>query len=200
MKKIILLLMMLISFTSFSQGPEFEIYTGITNPKPENTTLGYMVGLNVTPNLFQIDKHNPKKSREYLNKFLLGIEFSGYQTKPQTTIIEDTQSEYTYSDCNCTTTPIDGITTVGKYITKQDVLAVSLNFGVELYKGWFVLSGISSYQHRNILNNETLDKYRTTYLDFGLKKYIKVGRSYWSPTIKFNSEVISFGLGYSFYK
>lgn len=201
MKKIILIFALMVSFASFAQnGPEFELYAGLTAPKPEHANLGYMIGLNVTPDLFQIDKHNPKKYREYLNKWLLGIEFSGYQTRPQTTIIEPSISGPVKLDCNCTVTPIDGVSTGGTYITKQDVIAVSLNVGVEIYKGWYVLSGVSSYQHRNILNNETLSKYRTTYIDGGIKKYIRIGRAYWSPTFKFNSEVVSFGLGYSFYK
>jgi hypothetical protein len=201
MKRLILVFIFLVSFASFAQGPEFELYAGMAVPQPENTNLGYQIGVNLTPNLFQLDKNNPKKYREYLNKWLIGVEFSGYQTKLQSVILDKNQVPITPTEhCNCTSTPIDGINTGGTYITKQDVIAVSLNLGVEIYKGWYVLSGISSYQHRNILNNETLNKYRTTYLDFGLKKYIKIGRSYWSPTFKFNSEVVSFGLGYSFYK
>jgi hypothetical protein len=199
MKKILILFIFLVTFVSYAQGPEFEVYAGMVAPKPENALLGYQIGLNLIPNLFQLDKNNPKKYREYLNKWLIGIEFSGYQTKPQTTIIETTQPEPQKIDCNCTSTPID-ISSGGTYITKQDVIAVSLNLGVEIYKGWYVISGVSSYQHRNILNNETLSKYRTTYIDGGIKKYIRIGRAYWSPTFKFNSEVISFGVGYSFYK
>lgn len=201
MKKILFLFVFLISFATFAQvGPEFELYAGLTAPKPEQANLGYMIGVNVTPDLFQIDKNNPKKYREYLNKWLLGIEFSGYQTRPQTTIITPSTSLPVKTDCNCIATPIDGISSGETYITKQDIIAVSLNVGVEVYKGWYLISGVSSYQHRNILNNETLNKYRTTYIDGGIKKFIKIGRAYWSPTFKFNSEVISFGLGYSFYK
>lgn len=200
MKRLILIFIFFVSFASYAQGPEFEVYAGMAVPQPENTNLGYQIGLNLTPNLFQLDKNNPKKYREYLNKWLIGIEFSGYQTKPQTTVIEPTHSEPIKSDCNCTAFPIDGISTAGTYVTKQDVLGVSLNLGVEVYKGWYLISGVSRYQHRNILNNETVNKYYTMYIDGGIKKYIKIGRAYWSPTFKFNSEVISFGVGYSFYK
>lgn len=199
MKRLILVFIFLVSFASFAQGPEFELYAGMAVPQPENTNLGYQIGVNLTPNLFQLDKNNPKKYREYLNKWLIGIEFSGYQTKPQTHIIGPTYSEPEKTDCNCTSTPID-ISSGGTYVTKQDVLGVSLNLGVELYKGWFLISGVSRYQHRNILNNETTNKYSTMYIDGGIKKYIRIGRAYWSPTFKFNSEVVSFGLGYSFYK
>lgn len=201
MKRLILVFIFLVSFASFAQGPEFELYAGMAVPQPENTNLGYQIGLNLTPNLFQLDKNNPKKYREYLNKWLIGIEFSGYQTKPQTLIVEGNQNPTTPTEhCNCTSTPINGISTSGTYVTKQDVLGVSLNLGVELYKGWFLISGVSRYQHRNILNNETTNKYSTMYIDGGIKKYIRIGRAYWSPTFKFNSEVVSFGLGYSFYK
>lgn len=199
MKRLILVFIFLVSFASFAQGPEFELYAGMAVPQPENTNLGYQIGVNLTPNLFQLDKNNPKKYREYLNKWLIGIEFSGYQTKPQTHIIGPTHSEPEKTDCNCTSTPID-ISSGGTYVIKQDVLGVSLNLGVELYKGWYLISGVSRYQHRNILNNETTNKYSTMYIDGGIKKYIRIGRAYWSPTFKFNSEVVSFGLGYSFYK
>lgn len=202
MKKIILVFILMFSLITFGQkGPEFEVYTGMIVPKPQYSNLGYMIGLNVTPDLFQIEKNNNKKNREYLNKILLGIEFSGYQTKEFTEIHTTNQTTpQPITNCNCTNNPIDVISQGGKYVTKQDILGVSLNIGVEIYDGWFLLSGISSYQHRNIINNETLNKYRTTYIDGGIKKYIKIGRSYWSPTFKFNSEVITFGLGYSFYK
>lgn len=201
MKKLLLLFIFLISVASFAQGPEFELYAGVAVPQPDNTNLGYQIALNLTPNLYQLDKNNPKKYREYLNKFLIGVEFSGYQTKPEKVVfLGSNNPTQPIEHCNCTNTPIDGISTSGTYITKQDIIGVSLNLGVEVYKGWYLISGISRYKHRNIVDNETVSKYYTMYIDGGVKKYIKVGRSYLSPTFKFNSEVVSFGLGYSYYK
>jgi hypothetical protein len=31
------------------------------------------------------------------------------------------------------------------HISKEDVRALSLNFGIEIYKGWYVMSGVYSY-------------------------------------------------------
>jgi len=199
MKKLLLFFAVLFSVASFAQGPEFEIYTGIVNPRADNTTLGYMIGLNTTPHLYQVDKNNPKKQREYLNKYLIGFEFSGYQTKPVTTTVVGQTPTAPVTDCQCTTTPIGGLETDGTYVSKQDITALSLNFGVEIYKGWFLLGGVSSYKHRDILNNETLDTYRNTYIDAGVKKFFHVGRVFLSPTFKFNPEVTSFGIGFSYF-
>lgn len=199
MKKILIIIVLFITSVSFAQGPEFELYTGLITPKPANTTLGYMVGLNLTPNLFQIDKHDSTKKREYLNKFLIGIGFSGYQTKPISITIEpNTQLPTQEVDCNCTASSIDGISSGGNYVSKQDVTGLGINFGVEVYKGWFVLAGVINYNHRNILNNETISTYRTTYIDAGIKKFIHIGNTYWSPMIKTNKEATSFGIGFSF--
>jgi hypothetical protein len=80
-----------ISFITLAQGPEFEVYTGITIPNVDNGNIGHIIGLNVTPNLYQTDKYNPNKNREYLNKLSLGIEYSGYQTKSNTLVVEKVQ-------------------------------------------------------------------------------------------------------------
>ena len=200
MKKLFLLLTLFFSVLSFAQGPEFELYTGIVNPKVDNTRLGYMIGVNLTPHLYQYDKNNPKEQRKYLNKYLIGVEFSGYQSSPNTNVITSNSQPPTQStDCNCTSTPIGGVSTDGTYISKQDVRAVSLNFGVEVYKGWFLTSGVSSYKHEDIFNNETINTYRSTYIDFGVRKFIKWNRVYLSPFFKFNPEVTSFGIGFSYY-
>jgi hypothetical protein len=40
-----------ISFITLAQGPEFEVYTGITIPNVDNGNIGHIIGLNVTPNI-----------------------------------------------------------------------------------------------------------------------------------------------------
>lgn len=175
-------------------GPEIEVYGGVVAPRIDNARLGYMVGANAILNLY-----NPN-NRTYLTKYLIGFELSGYKTNPITTIIISTPTPTPVPDCNCTPTPIGGFPTDGKYVSKQDVTALSLNFGVEVYKGWFLLGGVSSYKHKEILNNETSYTYRNTYIDAGIKKFIRVGSIFVSPTLKFNPEVTSFGVGFSYYK
>lgn len=179
--------------------PIYEIYGGVVKPNDLNA-LGYAVGFNILPSLHQIDKNG--KERNYLNKYLFGIEYSNYKTDTQTFEIPSSTTEpiTTIIDCNCTATTFGGFASGSKIRFNQQVQGISLNFGVEVYDGWYLLTGVTSYQHRNIINNEKLGPYYRTYIDGGIKKFIKVGRSYWSPTFKFNSEVITFGLGYSFYK
>lgn len=198
MKKIYLIAAFLISFITLAQGPEFEVYSGLSIPNAKNSNIGYIVGLNVTPNLHQKDKYNINKEREYLNKLILGIEYSGYQINETITTIEENQNVVIMSTCNCELTQIEQFK--GGYVSKQDIRALSLNFGIEIYKGWYVMSGVSSYIHRDIFNNVTVSKYRETYIDGGIKKFIKVGSIYLSPMIKFNPEVTSFGVGFSYYK
>lgn len=197
MKNIYLIAAFLISFISLAQGPEFEVYSGLSIPNTNNSNIGYIVGLNVTPNLHQKDKYNINKDREYLNKLILGIEYSGYQVNETTLTIEGNKNVVDVT-CHCESTQLEQFK--GIYVSKQDIRALSLNFGIEIYKGWYVMSGVSSYIHRDILNNVTVSKYRETYIDGGIKKFIKVGSIYLSPMIKFNPEVTSFGIGFSYYK
>jgi hypothetical protein len=42
-----------ISFITLAQGPEFEVYTGITIPNVDNGN-GHIIGLNVTPNFIRL--------------------------------------------------------------------------------------------------------------------------------------------------
>ncbi len=197
--------MFLITLTSFAQNtPEFEVYAGITNPKGISN-LGYMVGLNLTPNLFQLDKDKDKGYRQWLNKMLFGIEFSGYKSgsniivlgteetgDPITTVTTDTD------ECHCETEDFGYFTSSSSYNIIQDVKGVSLNFGVEVYKGWFITSGITAYNRDLIINGETVQTTRPIYIDGGIKKYFKFKKVFLSPTFKFNSNVTSFGLGFSY--
>lgn len=177
--------------------PEFEVYAGVVNPKEINT-LGYMVGFNILPNLHQIGKNG--KEREYLNKYLFGFEFSGYKTNPQiielpTNIIEQM---VTPVDCNCEETTFGGFSNGLRIGVNQEVKGLSLNFGVEIYKGWYLISGVTSYQRKLILDGKSVNTSYSTFIDAGIKKFFKVGNVYLSPTIKFNEQTSSFGLGFSY--
>lgn len=50
------------------------------------------------------------------------------------------------------------------------------------------------------MNNNIINTSYSTYIDGGVKKFIKVGSIYLSPMIKFNPEVTSFGIGFSYDK
>lgn len=187
--------------------PEFEIYAGVIDPKLSNS-LGYMIGANIMPSLHQIGKDG--KERVWLNKLLIGFEFSGYDTPTKYvdgSVAPNTTSVPTAVDCNCEATPIGGVTAGGlsgglsagsKYNFKQNIRGFSLNFGVEIYKGWYLTSGVTGYKRVFILDGDKLATTRYVYLDAGIKKFIKLGNVYLSPMFKFNSEVTSFGLGFSY--
>ncbi len=192
--------------------PEFEIYAGVVNPKQINT-LGYMVGLNITPSLHQIGKNG--KEREYLNKFLFGFEFSGYNTTPQSVKSSGsytapvTQSIVTTEDCNCEDTTLGGFTSgstnsvnnlasTPDYTFKREIKGLSLNFGVEIYKGWFLISGVTAYNSKFILDDKTVNTTNSVYIDAGIKKFFKLGNVYLSPMVKFNELTSSFGVGFSY--
>ncbi len=182
--------------------PEFEIYGGVVNPK-EISEFGYMVGFNVLPNLHQIGKNG--KEREYLNKFLFGFEFSGYKTTPL--VNNNVGPNVTTSDTSVTTIIENGDETpIGDFSfslsrgnnTYQDVKGLSLNFGVEIYRGWFLIGGVTSYKNQLKLNGNTLQTTYSTFIDAGVKKFFKLGNVYLSPTIKFNEQTSSFGVGFSY--
>lgn len=210
MKKIILLLV-LIPFCSFGQiikpyltpnviTPEIEVYTGFLYPKPSNTDIGYMIGFNMTPNLHQKDKNPLKGDREWLNQMLFGFEFSGYNSKEQnfTVVGENAEQIVINNDCGCEETQLGGWRAAGNYKFNSTVRGFSLNFGVEIYRGWFLLGGLTGYRETLLLNDENIGSYQNVYFDGGLKKFIKIKKIYLSPTIKFNSKTTSFGVGFSF--
>ena len=177
--------------------PEFEIYVGVVNPKYINP-LGYMVGLNITPSLHQIGKNG--KEREYLNKFLFGFEFSGYNTSPQTVgVAGTTTAPVTTEICtSCEGTTLGGFSSGSNYSYNQDMKGLSLNFGVEIYKGWFLISGVTAYKSKYFLNGNNVNTTNSVFIDAGIKKFFKVGNVFLSPTIKFNELTSSFGLGFSY--
>lgn len=177
--------------------PEFEIYAGVVNPK-HITPLGYMVGLNITPSLHQIGKDG--KEREYLNKFLFGFEFSGYKTNPQTVeVAGTTTAPVTTEICtSCEGTSLGGYSSGSNYSYNQDVKALSINLGVEIYKGWFFTTGVTAYKSKYFLNGNNVNTTNSVFIDAGVKKFFKVGNVFLSPMIKFNEQTSSFGLGFSY--
>jgi hypothetical protein len=183
--------------------PEFEIYAGVIDPKQSNS-LGYMIGANIMPSLHQIGKDG--KERVWLNKLLIGFEFSGYDTPTKyvdRSVAPNTASATTEVGCDCEETTLGGFSVGGlsagsKYDFKQNVRGFSLNLGVEIYKGWYLTSGVTGYRRVLILNGGEVATTRYVYLDAGIKKFIKLGNVYLSPMFKFNNEVTSFGLGFSY--
>lgn len=179
------------------KGPEFEVYTGVVDPK-HTSGLGHMIGLNITPNLHQIGKNGLE--REWLNRYLFGFEFSGYSTKEQTfeTQGSSTGVVTTLVGCNCDETTFGDFKNGSKYTFKQDVLGLSLNFGVEIYKGWYLTSGVTAYRRKLILDGKSIDTVNSMFIDAGIKKFFKVGNVFLSPMFKFNEQTTSFGLGFSY--
>jgi hypothetical protein len=177
--------------------PEFEVYVGVVDPKQSNV-LGYMIGFNIIPNLHQIGKDG--KEREWLNRYLFGFEFSGYNTSLQTIETTGSSTEVVTKpiDCDCEQSDFGGFASGSKYTFKKEVRAFSLNFGVEVYKGWYIISGVTGYNSTLIVDGEKVAHFRNAYLDLGVKKFIKVGNVYLSPMFKFNNEVTSFGVGFSY--
>ena len=192
--------MFLISLTSFAQTPEFEVYTGVVNPK-KVSGLGYMVGLNVTPNLFQLEKGKGNGYRQWLNKMLFGFEFSGYSSQPQRIEVKDEIGEpitTKIEGCDCEQTTFGYFTRGGVYDIKQDVKGFTLNFGIEVYKGWYITSGVTAYKRQLLANGEVFDESRPIYLDAGVKKFFKIKKVFISPMAKFNGQTASFGVGFSY--
>lgn len=177
--------------------PEFEVYAGVVNSKQFNA-MGYMIGANIIPNLHQIGKDG--KQRQWLNRYLLGVEFSGYDTNTQYVNIPGLPNTpiTTPVNCNCEQTPFDGFETGANYNYKYTVRGFSLNLGVEIYKGWYLTSGVTGYKRVLIVDGDKVATSRYVYLDAGIKKFIKIGNVYLSPMFKFNTEVTSFGLGFSY--
>lgn len=177
---------------NLTYGQEFEVYTGIVIPKASNSTMGYLIGLNTVTNLMQKDKYQPK-DREYLNKLLIGIEYFGYQTKYYN---EPTTTESTTTDCNCEYTSLS--LNNSNMNINDDVTSVGLNFGIEIYKGWYATTGVTNIKHNIKSNNNSLFSYRETYINMGIKKFIRIGNTYFSPMVSGNTETINFGIGFSY--
>ena len=180
MKK--LLLILLITSSMYSQN--YELYSGAVISEDKDMEIGYMIGANF------IIKTN--QERQYLNHLLFGAEHSGLISGNMiSTFVNENDAKF---DCNCEQ---DNLDLNSQYSIKKMTRGVSLIFGVEIAKRWYLLTGITNYQHITKINNQKTSEYRTTYIDAGIKYYIKSKDWFFSPTFKFNPETISFGIGVS---
>lgn len=191
MKKI-LIVFFLLTASVYSQN--YELYTGAVISEDKDMHANYMIGANF------IIKTN--QNRKYLNNLLFGFEHSAFMSSPKTTIIEGTPTgpSEIVQNCNCTSDPFPSVNPDATSLTtKKEVRAVSLNFGVEIARRWYLITGVTNYQHIQKINNEKVGEYRTMQIDAGIKYFIKTKHWYFSPMFKFNPETMSFGLGVSYY-
>ena len=178
MKKLILILIL---FPLFSYGQILELYTGGVEAKNDELKFSALVGGNIYLDLFQTQRQG-QQQRIYANRALFGFEHS-----------EMTSGNGTIEDvCGCYGAPGD------TYDYTHRVRAVSLNAGIEVYKGWYLLTGMTNYQHIIKISNIKADEYRTMYIDAGLQKVIKYNRWFFIPKFKFNPETTTFAIGVSY--
>ena len=170
--------------TIYSQ--KYELYIGGTSNEDTELGIGYMAGFNF------IIKAN--ENREWANRILIGVEHSGFYSGKIN--IANKSSDNIIKNCNECEITIYSIPSDKKELLKY-TRGVSLNFGIEAYKGLFLTTGITTYNHIAEINNIKIYDYGTFYIDAGAKYYIKHNRWYFIPTFKFNPEVTSFGLGIS---
>jgi hypothetical protein len=193
MKKIILLAVLLLSLNlpTFSQNNiRHEIYSGVDFSLSEDKAIGYNIGLNFIYNMIQAKKPHGRNFR-----MLIGFQHSGLQASKSYTFEHMAEQ---LEDCdNCELTKIGGSYNE-RYALNRYVRGVSLNLGVEVAKNLFVISGVTQYQNITKFNKETISDYRTTYIDGGLKYFINGSRTSFSPTVKFNAQVISLSMGFAF--
>lgn len=188
-KALVILLLMMAPVYSYSQ--DYELYTGAVFSEDHYT--GYMIGANYLVDL--------KQGREYLDKMLFGFEHSAYMSGNTTVTPVQTQTPnttVTTENCQCELSGI-GFGNGEPYTAKKETRAVSLNLGVEIFKGkrLYFITGVTNYQHIFKVNNQKISETRSMQIDAGIKYYIKIKHWYFSPTFKFNPETISAGLGVS---
>lgn len=187
MKKVIFILFLLVSVNTFSQ--RYELYTGMSANANEVLGNGYMGGFN-----FIMDM-NQRDDREWANRMLFGFEHSGFYSGKILVSKEQNNINEVLNDCNCETTSYNFGSE--EKVMRRFTRGVSLNFGIEVYKQFYLLTGVTNYNHITTLNRVKIGQYRTTYIDFGVKYYIKHNNWFFAPIIKFNPESTSFGLGVS---
>lgn len=187
MKKILIILL-LITTSVFSQN--YDLNTGIVVNEDKDMNPGYFIGANF------VIKTN--QNRKYLNNLIFGFEHSAFMSNNMK-YTYNTQTEQTLNDdCNCKSDNLLFGNTKD-YTLKKMVRGVSINLGVEISKRWYIMTGVTNYQHISLINNEKVNEYRTMQIDAGIKYFIKSNKWYFIPTFKFNPEIISFGLGVSYY-
>ena len=195
MKKLILILIL---FPLFSFGQILELYTGAVEAKNDKLKFSALVGGNLYLDLFQTQRQGAQQ-RVYANRMLIGFEHSALISKDVVVTTITPEPSEPVAGCNCTTEEMpfnsSGIET---NTFKHKVRAVSLNVGVEVYKGWYLLSGLTNYQHIFTKNSEEYSDSRTFYIDAGLQKVLKYNRWFFIPKVKFNPETTTFAIGVSY--
>tara|TARA_R110002051_G_C8651067_1_gene487578 strand:- start:178 stop:750 length:573 start_codon:yes stop_codon:yes gene_type:complete len=185
-KKMLIIFVMLISSTLYSQ--DYELYTGLAVHERNDIKVGYLIGANF------IIKTN--QSRKYLNNIIFGFEHSGYYGAKNTMSSTNSVSNYN-DDCECETNNMD-ISEEYSIDYRHMIRGITLNMGVEIKDNWYLISGITNYQHINTMDGKTVSEYRVNQINAGVKKFIKIGSWIWSPTITFNPNVVSFSIGMSY--
>jgi hypothetical protein len=194
MKKFIILIL----FPLFSHGQILELYTGGVEAKDNDLKFSALAGGNIYLDLFQPERQT-KNQRVYANRALFGFEHSEMTSKNINYVFETPASPESVASCDCESEAIDNHeASTQTYTFKHRVRAVSLNAGIEVYKGWYLLSGVTSYQHILTLNTEKFSEYRTIYIDAGLQKVITYKRWFFIPKFKFNPETTTFAIGVSY--
>lgn len=185
-RKLITLVLLLLASVAYSQ--DYEVYTGAVKNENSKMNVGYLLGANF------IIRTN--QSRLYLNNLIFGFEHSAFMSNAyysSSTIGNPEQS--TVCDCN-----VDDISMVGDNtkVFKDMVRGVTLNLGVEVSRRWYLISGVTNYQHIKLMNGNKIVEYRTNQINAGVKYFVKTKHWFFSPTITFNPEVISASVGISY--
>ena len=181
MKKLLLIML----FPILSHAQLLELYTGAVDSRAKDLNVGTTIGGNLYLDLFQTQRQG-KQQRIYANRAIVGFEHSNMSSNELTVVYKP------YEGCGCD----DELSTTDAL--KHKVRGISLNAGIEIYNGWYLLSGITSYEHKITINNESYSNNRTMYIDAGLQKVIPYNRWYFIPKIKFNHETTTFGIGVSY--
>lgn len=179
---------LLMTASVYSQN--YELYTGTVISEDKDMHANYMIGANF------IIKTN--QNRKYLNNLLFGFEHSAFMSSNMRYTYGAGEEPVLVKDCNCDIENV-GFDNSRDFTIKKEVRAVSLNFGVEVARRWYLITGVTNYQHIQKMNNEKVNEYRTMQIDAGVKYFIKTKHWFFSPMFKFNPETVSFGLGVSYY-
>lgn len=180
-----------------SNGPLFEIYTGGIYAKHSDLRFSYLIGANIYFDLYQTQQQG-KQIRNYANRLLVGFEHSALISRDNSISIPASELPNDIEHCNCKDSSLEYSADKTNVSYKHMVRAISLNAGIEVYKGWYLLTGITNYQHIHTFNNQKINENRTIYIDAGLQKIIHINRWYFIPKIKFNPETTTFAIGISY--
>jgi len=193
MKKIILTLIVFI-FSLISVAQNVEIEVGALDPKDNDIAFTYAMGGNVYFNTHQ------DSTRWYAKRVFVGFTHSaGTSNVKEITLVNYSNTIIQPEDCNCENENLDiKPASTENYTFKKQFRAVSLNFGVEVIKNWYFLTGVTNLQHIEIMNNVKYNEYRTMHIDAGVKYIQKIGKHViLAPTIRMNPEGFMYTVGFA---